>query len=91
MAEADKPIQFTAHALDVLKERGILEKWVVEVLQRPAKIKADPTDARVRWAFAPIAEFGNRMMRVVYSEEPDRYRLITAFFDRRASRRRRTK
>lgn len=32
MAETDKPIQLTAHAIDVLKERRILERWVVEAL-----------------------------------------------------------
>ena len=32
MAETDKPIQLTAHAIDVLKERCILERWVVEAL-----------------------------------------------------------
>lgn len=91
MAKSDKPIQLTAHALDVLKERGILDKWVFEILRRPAKVQLDPRRAGVRWAFVPIAEFGDRMLRVVYSEDTNGFRVITTFFDRRASRRRRTK
>ena len=88
MAEPDKPIRFTAHALDVLIERGLLERWVTETLRRPVVTEADPMRAGVLWAFAPIAEFGNRILRVVYSEDTTGFRVITAFFDRRASRRR---
>ncbi len=91
MAETAKPIQLTAHALDVLKERGILEKWVTEALLRPAKIKADSRRGEIRWAFVPIAEFGNRILRVVYFEDANGFRVITAFFDRKASRGRRMK
>lgn len=91
MAETDKPIQLTAHAIDVLKERRILERWVIEALRRPVRIKPDRRRAEVRWAFAPITEFGNRILRVVYSEDTNGFRVITAFFDRNASRRRRTR
>jgi hypothetical protein len=39
-------------------------------------------------AFGRVAAFGNRMLRVVYYDAGTEYRIITVFFDRRASRRR---
>jgi len=73
---------YTKHALTVMDERGILRQWVEAVLDHPDWSEADATQDGVLFAFGRIADFGDRILRVVYGKDPLGIRVITAFFDR---------
>jgi hypothetical protein len=83
-----KPIVLSRHAQHVVDERKLADEWIAEVIRNPAFIEPDPTQPGAIRAFGRIAAFGNRMLRVVYYDTGSEYRIITVFFDRRASRRR---
>ena len=82
-----KPLLLSKHAQDMIEEREIPLEWIEHVLQN--RIFEEPdrqTPGAVR-AYAPIAAFGNRVLRVVFVETELAIRVVTLFFDRRATRR----
>jgi hypothetical protein len=86
-AVADKPIILSKHAQDMVDERKIPLSWIEHVLQSPVFEEPDTANPGAVRAYAPIADFGNRMLRVVYYDSGVEIRVITLFFDRRATRR----
>ncbi len=70
------------HAQDVMREREIQAEWVAATLAKPALREPDPTDERLSHALLPIADFGYRVLRVVYNHTVDPVNVVTAFFDR---------
>jgi uncharacterized protein DUF4258 len=84
---SDKPISFSKHAQDMIDEREIPLDWIEHVLANPVFEEPDTNHPGATRAYAPIAEFGNRMLRVVYYDTGVEVRVITLFFDRRATRR----
>jgi hypothetical protein len=84
---ADKPIVLSKHAQDMVDEREIPLDWIERVLRHPVFDEPDRRNPGAVRAYAPIAEFGNRMLRVVYYDDGNQIRVITLFFDRRAARR----
>jgi hypothetical protein len=89
MPIADKPIVLSMHAEHNAAERKIAEEWITQTVRHPVLTENDPTQPGAIRAFAPIAAFGNRMLRVVYCETDTDYRVITLYFDRQATSRRR--
>jgi hypothetical protein len=83
-----KPIILSRHAQHVIGERKLAQEWIAGVIRAPAFTEPDPTQPGAIRAFGRVAAFGNRMLRVVYYDAGTEYRIITVFFDRRASRRR---
>ena len=81
-----KPLLFTRHARTVMEERSIPEEWVAMTIARPDHLEPDPAQKGAFRAFLRIPAFGNRVLRVVYYEEPDTCRVTTVFFDRGARR-----
>ena len=71
----------------MVDEREIPRDWIERVLDAPVFEEPDTTHIGATRAFAPIAEFGNRMLRVVYYDTGVAKRVITLHFDRRATRR----
>jgi hypothetical protein len=71
----------------VFGERDIDPLWIEHVLQNPVFEEADPRHPGAVRAYAPIAAFGNRMLRIVYYDSGTKIRVITLFFDRRATAR----
>ena len=84
---ADKPIVLSKHAQDMADERKIPAEWIEHVLRHPVFEEPDRQNPEAVRAYAPIAPFGNRMLRVVYYDSGVEIRVITLFFDRRATRR----
>ena len=84
---ADKPIVLSKHAQDMVDERKIDPQWTEYVLRNPILEEPDPRHPGAIRAYAPIAAFGNRMLRVVYYDSGTEIRVITLFFDRRATAR----
>jgi hypothetical protein len=84
---ADKPIVLSKHAQDMVDEREIPLDWIERVLRHPVLEEPDQRTPGAVRAYAPIAAFGNRMLQVVYYVSGSEIRVITLFFDRRATRR----
>lgn len=82
-----RQLQLSKHAQDMANEREIPLGWIERVLESPTFEEPDVEHAGATRAYAPIIEFGNRMLRVVYYDTGSAVRVITLFFDRRATRR----
>ena len=88
---AGKPILLSKHAQDMVDEREIPLAWIEHVLENRVFEEPDRQHPGAIRAYAPIAAFANRMLRVVYYDTGAGARVITLFFDRRATRRMRTR
>ncbi len=78
----EKPIKLTRHAADKMSTFGISEDDVRRAAQEPEWTEPDPGgEGKVR-AFLRLPHRGNRVIRVIYVEEPDALRIINAFPDR---------
>ena len=75
--------ELTAHAATVVKERAIDAAWITRVLAEPKRTEPDRLDQSLVHALAPIPEWGNRVLRVVYNPNVEPLRVVTAYFDRR--------
>jgi len=73
----------TEHAQDALAKRQILIGWMERTLEAPDLIERDPIDADLEHRFMRIAEFENRVLRVVVNVAVTPPRVVTVFFDRR--------
>lgn len=71
------------HARDALAKRRILPDWMEHTLTTPELIEADPIDADLEHWLTRIAEFENRVLRVVVNVAVTSLRVVTVFFDRR--------
>ncbi|MBI2119080.1 MAG: DUF4258 domain-containing protein [Elusimicrobia bacterium] len=78
-------IQFSQHAQEMMKERNILEEWVVRTIQKPDRVElgSDTNDHLIK----AIPEHGGRFLRIVVNTQAEPKRAITLFFDRRLGRR----
>lgn len=74
--------ELSAHAITVMAEREIPERWVEQVLSNPERAEADATDPLLRHAPGRIAERDDRVLRVVDNETTHPWRVVTAYFDR---------
>ncbi len=71
------------HARDALEKRGIGVAWVERVLAQPQRTEADAVDSELEHRLGRVAEFENRVLRVIVNVETTPPRVVTAFFDRR--------
>ena len=72
----------TAHERQAMAERGIPIDWVQRTVDGPASRSRDPYDHEVERCYLPIAERGDRVLRVAVNVTSDPWRVVTAFFDR---------
>jgi hypothetical protein len=79
-------LRLSAHAEELLEERGIAVAWVREAVFDPDRSEPDPRDPRLTRSFRVIPEAGNRILRVVHRPDPPDIFVVTAHFDRGASR-----
>lgn len=72
--------EFSAHSLDMLKEREIKEEWVDLTLKSPDKIenREDGTTHFIKSIF----ENGGRFLRVITNQNVNPNKVVTLFFDR---------
>ena len=73
----------TEHARDALKKRQIQIAWLEQALAKPEVTEADPVDPDLEHRLARIAEFGNRVLRVIVNSKKTPPHVVTVFFDRR--------
>jgi uncharacterized DUF497 family protein len=74
--------EMTEHARDVLQERQIPIEWMERALGRPTLSVPSQSDPSVESRFVRIAEFGNRVLRVVVNKHAVPERVISVYFDR---------
>ena len=70
------------HAEDVIREREIRPEWVAETMARPEATQHDPDDPELLHALRPIADFGYRVLRVIFNQTKTPPHVVTVFFDR---------
>jgi hypothetical protein len=79
-------IRLSAHAEEMLEERGIAVAWVQEAVLYPDWSEPDPRDPALTRSFRVIPDAGGRVLRVVHRPEPPGIFVVTAHFDRGAGR-----
>ncbi len=77
-----KEIVLSYHALLKLEERGVPLSWVETTALSPDSVEPDPRGGGVMRAFRVIPEAGSRVLRVVYVDDDNVRRIVTAFLDR---------
>jgi uncharacterized DUF497 family protein len=77
----------TEHARDALQKRGIQLQWVERTLSDPEWTENDIIDTELEHRLQRIKEFGNRVLRVIVNTHVVPPRVVTAYFDRRRSKR----
>jgi hypothetical protein len=75
--------QLTQHARDALVKRQIPVEWMERVLLSPEWTEPDPLESDLEHRLAHIAEFGNRVLRVIVNVSVEPPRIVTIYFDRR--------
>ena len=85
--EGMKPIRFTRHALDNIRDRKLDPAWVEATVRSPEWAAPNPDDPEVERRFRRIPEAEGRVLRVPVVETDDHIRVITVVFDRNARRR----
>lgn len=78
----DFPYALTAHAAKVIAEREIPGEWIIRVLEHPVRTELDRVDKELRHALAPVPEFGNRVLRVIYNHTVNPWLIVSVYFDR---------
>jgi len=73
---------FTSHATAVMSERRIPAAWVERILVHPERVLQDRNDPALRHALGRIREYGDRVLRVVYNDSYQPWRIVTVYFDR---------
>jgi hypothetical protein len=73
----------TEHARDALSKRQIRQEWLEKALAAPEWTETDSVDERLEHRLVRIAEFGDRVLRVVVDVRLVPERVVTAYFDRR--------
>ncbi|HTM79246.1 MAG TPA: DUF4258 domain-containing protein [Devosia sp.] len=79
-----KPLRYTQHSLDVMRERAIELTWVERTVARPEWSEPDPLDDAVERRFAKVPERGGRYLRVACVETFTEIRILSTFLDRGA-------
>ncbi len=77
-------MEFTlsAHASTTILERQIRLIWIEQTLSMPTRTEVDADDSQLTHALRVIPEFGDRVLRVIYSRTKQPPHIVTAFFDR---------
>jgi len=70
----------TKHAAAVIAVRNIKQVWIESVLTSPALVQPDADDAELEHRLAVIADYGNRVLRVVAKRNTLPVLVITAYF-----------
>jgi hypothetical protein len=82
MQMARKRYVFTAHAVAVMGERRIQRAWAERVMDGPTLLLDDKRDPSLKHALGRIVERDARVLRVVYNDRTEPWRVVTVYFDR---------
>ena len=70
------------HAADAIREREIQPEWIAQTMTDPVAIEPDPEDPALQHALRPIADFGYRVLRVIFNQTKTPPHIVTVYFDR---------
>lgn len=73
---------FTEHALNVIHERNITEKYILKTIEQPDRTDPDRTDTELTHYLKVITENDDRVLRVVVNISVGPVRIITVYYDR---------
>ena len=68
--------------MTVMAERRIRRAWAERIMDDPERRLDDRADPALRHAIGRIGEYGDRVLRVVYNDRTNPWRIVTAYFDR---------
>jgi hypothetical protein len=72
----------TEHARDALAKRQIAIEWMERVLNAPDWTEPDAVDPELEHRLARVADFGDRVLRVIVNVKAQPPRIVTTYFDR---------
>lgn len=75
-------LDYTRHAVDVMRERLIPNEWVESAVADPDSRVPDPNDPEAERFFRRISERGDRVLRFVVNTNVAPWRVVSVFFDR---------
>jgi hypothetical protein len=73
---------YTHHAKQMIEERGLIREWVERTVLEPETVEPDPKHPARTRAFRTVPERDGRVLRVVYVQDGENFRVITLFLDR---------
>ena len=82
MREKILKFELSIHAKNVVTEREIPLRWIEEAFSCPQLIENDRDDDELHYYLKEVAEFDNRVLRVVANDTIDPAIIVTAYFDR---------
>jgi hypothetical protein len=77
-------IRLSKHITDEMDGRSISLSYIQSALAAPDRVTVDPADPSLTRSYKAIAEFGNRVLRVVHRPEGTDIFIVTAHWDRGA-------
>ncbi|MFL5224016.1 MAG: DUF4258 domain-containing protein [Microvirga sp.] len=81
-------IELSAHVRLRIGQRHLDLGWLERIVNHPEWREPGPSDSTLERRFGPIEEMGGRVLRVVVLPiSPTKCRIVTAFFDRGARKR----
>ena len=75
-------LDYTRHAVDVMRERVIPREWVESVVTEPALRSPDPNDPDIERFYRRMPERSGRVLRVAVNTRVAPWRVVSVFFDR---------
>lgn len=75
-------LEYTAHALRVIKERTIHLEWIDKAVTEPDLRTDDTDDIEVERFYKRISERDDRVLRVAVNTRVTPWRVVSVFFDR---------
>jgi hypothetical protein len=74
--------ELSQHARDVMAEREISIAWMERVLDHPQLVQLDRNAAQIEHRLGRVAEFGDRVLRVLVNKAASPPRVVSVYFDR---------
>ena len=74
--------RLTDHAKDVVAEREIPVEWLERILANPERVETDRSDPELEHHLGRIAEYENRVLRVILNKVESPPVIVTVYFDR---------
>lgn len=70
------------HATDAIQEREIKSSWIHETMTLPTVTEEDHDDPELQHVLRRIAEYDDRVLRVIFNKSKNPPHIVTVYFDR---------
>ena len=75
--------ELTEHAKLRISDRQISLHWIEMTLLSPQEVELDSKDPDLRHALLTIADYNNRVLRVIYNVKAAPNKVVSMYFDRK--------